>query len=69
MADIVNLRQARKTRARAEKERTAAANRAKFGLTKAQRQASIQEQDRLNRQVEGSRLQSLEDKGDEPKKI
>jgi hypothetical protein len=69
MVDIINLRQARKMRARAEKERAAAANRAKFGLTKAERQASIKEQARLNRQVEGSRLESLEDEGDEPKKI
>ena len=40
MAGIVNLRQARKTRARAEKERAAEANRVKFGRTKAERERS-----------------------------
>jgi len=39
MAEIVNLRQARKAKARAEKEAEAAANRAKFGQTKAERSA------------------------------
>ncbi len=34
MADIVNLRMARKARARAENETTAAANRLKFGVSK-----------------------------------
>ena len=35
MAEIINLRMARKARARSEGERIAAANRAKFGQTKA----------------------------------
>ena len=34
MSEIVNLRQAKKQRARAEKEARAEANRAKFGRTK-----------------------------------
>lgn len=38
MAEIVNLKQARKARARVEKDATAAANRAKFGRTKADKQ-------------------------------
>jgi hypothetical protein len=33
-ADVVNLRQARKLKARAEKEQTASENRAQFGRTK-----------------------------------
>ena len=37
MADIVNLRRARKAKARAEKDKTAAANRAAHGRTKAER--------------------------------
>ena len=37
MAEIVNLRQARKAKARAGKEAEAATNRAKFGRTKAQK--------------------------------
>ena len=39
MAEIVNLRQARKAKARTEKDDSAAANRAKFGRTKAEKQA------------------------------
>lgn len=38
MAEVVNLRQARKTKARAQKERAAEANRASFGRTKAERE-------------------------------
>ncbi|MEQ1769017.1 MAG: DUF4169 family protein [Devosia sp.] len=37
MADIVSLSKARKTRAKADKEATAAANRAKFGMGKAEK--------------------------------
>lgn len=37
MADIINLRTARKAKARAEKEATAEANRIKFGRTKAEK--------------------------------
>jgi hypothetical protein len=38
MAEIVNLRQARKAKAREDKQEQAAANRAKFGRTKAERE-------------------------------
>ena len=38
MAEIINLRQARKAKARVGKEAEAAANRAKFGRTKAEKQ-------------------------------
>ena len=44
-AEIINLRQAKKARARAAKEADAAANRAKFGRTKAERQMSSAESD------------------------
>lgn len=37
MGDVINLKTARKARARADKVTAAAANRAKFGRTKAQR--------------------------------
>ena len=40
MAEIVNLRLARKARARAAKEATASANRAAFGRTKAEKNAA-----------------------------
>ena len=39
MGDVINLRQARKAKARDDKAQQADANRAKFGRTKAQRQA------------------------------
>ena len=39
MAEIINLRQARKAKARTVKEADAAANRAKFGRTKAEKDA------------------------------
>lgn len=38
MADIVNLRQARKAKARSDKDKIAEANRAKFGRTKSERE-------------------------------
>ena len=43
MSNIVNLRQARKDKARGDKQREAEANRAKFGRTKAQRQADAEQ--------------------------
>jgi hypothetical protein len=53
MAGIVNLRQARKAKARAEKEAAAAANRAKFGRTKAERQAEAARQALADKALEG----------------
>ena len=55
MAEIINLRQARKVRARAEKARLADANRAKFGRTRAERQVQRQDQDRLDRALDGAK--------------
>jgi len=40
LAEIVNLRQVRKNKARQEKEKSDEANRAKFGRTKAERKQS-----------------------------
>jgi Domain of unknown function (DUF4169) len=53
MAEIVNLRQARKARARAEKEALAAANRAKFGRSKAEREAEAAKRDLAEHQLDG----------------
>lgn len=61
MGKVVNLRQARKAKAR---ERTAAeadANRALHGRTRAQKLADKAERDRLAKTVDGARL---EDDGD-----
>ena len=55
MADIINLRRARKARARAEQAASAAASRARHGQPKALREAAKLEAERLTRQVEGAR--------------
>jgi hypothetical protein len=55
MAELINLRLARKAKRRAETEARAAANRARFGETggvKAQRKA---EAERMARQLDGAR--------------
>ena len=52
-AEIVNLRQARKRRDRAEKEATAAQNRKVFGRSKADRRLQETIRDRENRQLDG----------------
>lgn len=57
MAEIVNLRMARKAKLRAEKADQAAANRAKFSRTKAEKQLSETEAERAIRQLEGARLE------------
>lgn len=53
MGDIVNLNKARKARAKADAEKKAADNRAKFGMTKAEKQKIADEKDRLARHIEG----------------
>ncbi|UZW54994.1 DUF4169 family protein [Sphingobium sp. JS3065] len=63
MGDVINLRQARKARARADKDRLAQRNRAKFGRTKAERQAQSLEEERKNRHIEGA---LRDNKGEEP---
>ena len=55
MGDIINLRQARKARARADQQRLADSNRAKFGRTKAEKQAQSMEEERQIRKIEGVR--------------
>ncbi|MGK6356278.1 DUF4169 family protein [Sphingomonas sp. DT-207] len=52
MAEIVNLRQARKRRDRKAAEDQAAANRAAFGRSKAQKQADAGEAERARRQLD-----------------
>jgi len=53
MADIINLRQARKARARTEAEAKAAANRARFGRTVAEKRASEAEVRRAETLLDG----------------
>jgi hypothetical protein len=55
MADILSFSKARKAKARAEKEQTAAENRVKFGRSKAEkrRDAAIEAQEKLR--LDGAR--------------
>ncbi|MFC3174230.1 DUF4169 family protein [Novosphingobium bradum] len=55
MAEIVNLRLARKARRRADAAQGAAENRARFGRNKAERTRDAAEAERLARTVEGAR--------------
>jgi len=55
MAEIVNLRLARKARDRKEAQDRAQANRALHGQTAAERKANKAERTRLDRTVEGAR--------------
>ncbi len=54
-ADVVNLRHARKAKARADKERKAAENRGAFGRTKAEKAQTSAERDRAARVIDGHR--------------
>jgi hypothetical protein len=56
MAEIVNLRRARKDRARADEKKAAEANRAAFGRTKEEKRRVKADADRANRLLEGHRL-------------
>ena len=53
MAEIVNLRRVKKQRARAEAAEQAAANRAKFGRSKAEKQADTLEARRAAKVLDG----------------
>ena len=64
MADIVNLKRVRKDKARHEHEREAAANRQRFGRTKAQKAADQDAASRSRRSLDGKQLPP--DKSDKP---
>jgi hypothetical protein len=64
MADIVNLKRARKDRARRDKDHEAAANRLRFGRTKAQKAADRDSAGRSRRSLDDKQL--LPDKPDKP---
>ena len=55
MAEIVNLRLARKARTRREKEQRASENRALFGQTKAQRMQNGKEVSTLQQHIDAHR--------------
>lgn len=56
MSNVVNLRQARKAKARADKASQAEVNRARFGRTKAQRQMDAAEEERRAALLEGAKI-------------
>ncbi|MBB3018076.1 hypothetical protein FHR70_001116 [Microvirga lupini] len=60
MAEIINLRQARKQKARAEKEARAEQNRITFGRTKAEKTLTKVEQDMTKTRLEGHKRDSDE---------
>ena len=64
MAEIINLRMARKAAKRAAGETQAAANRARHGQTTAERAAQTQAAERLARQVDGARWETPEQEHD-----
>jgi hypothetical protein len=55
MGDIINLRQARKRAASAEKDDDAAANRAKHGRTKAERKLTEAEAAKARKLLDGAK--------------
>jgi len=62
VAEIINLRQVRKQKARAEAEKTAEQNRISFGRTKAERKLTEAERDKAARHIDGHKL----DRDDKP---
>lgn len=62
MTEIVNLRRARKDKARAEKADAAAANRVKFGRTKQEKDLARAQNAISNRNLDAARLDQAGDK-------
>jgi hypothetical protein len=56
MAEIVNLRRARKDKARQQRESEANANRRRFGRTKAEKAGDKDAQERARREVDGKKI-------------
>ena len=56
MAEIVNLRRARKDKARQQRESEADANRRRFGRTKAEKAADKNAQDRARRDNDSKKI-------------
>jgi hypothetical protein len=56
MADIVNLKRARKAKARGEKEAAAAANRTKHGIAKPVRDLARARQEKTKHEIDAHKL-------------
>jgi hypothetical protein len=61
--EIINLKRARKTKARTAKEAEADANRVRFGRTKAERELSSAKGQLAARRLDGHRLAKGDDDG------
>jgi hypothetical protein len=62
MAEIINLRQAKKQKARAAKEREASSNRVRFGTAKSEQKVTLARSEKDRSALEGKRLDKpLED--------
>jgi hypothetical protein len=61
LAEIVNLNRARKAKARAEKDKTAQANRVAHGTPKALRKLSDARKDQADQRLTGHRLEKDQD--------
>lgn len=60
-ADIINLRQARKAKARVEKDKTAEQNRITFGRTKAEKQLTKALNEKAERRLDQGKLDRTDD--------
>ncbi len=60
-ADIINLRQVRKRKARRDRQEHAAENRTRFGRTKAEREVESARSDKALRDIEGHRREKPRD--------
>jgi hypothetical protein len=60
-ADIVNLKQARKAKARVEKDKTAQANRVAHGTPKAVKKLSEAQQEKADLRLSGHKLENPSD--------
>ena len=60
-AEIINLRQVRKQRQKDKKAASADENRARHGLTKAERTRQDEEAEKRRRELEGHRLEQPDD--------
>ena len=63
MTNVVNLTRFRKKKTRVKKEKQAEKNRAKFGLTKAEKRASKMEEELAQRRLDGHEAET-DDKKD-----
>lgn len=58
MAEIINLKAVKKAKARAEKDREAEANRAKFGRTKSEKTRDEAETIKRDRTLDGAKIET-----------